>query len=404
VGADGAVALPAAVRGRAFRLDVLAARFPAGTPKRVERRRAVGIGEVRGAGVPAVHVPRGGTVALPCGAAAIALDGRRVALGGNVARDALDAGRPLRLRACASAALPAGRATLVGLGAPLRADGVRLRSPAPAPVAAPGWSGRVVDAGAQHDAGRDGVRIAATGPSWLVLGESYAVGWRARCDGRDLGAPRPMQGYANAWPVRAACRNVSFGYGPQRAATIGYAVSALGCVGLLVLLLAGRRRLVATPAPAPLPAAPERPRRLTPGRTVIVAVAAATVLGFCFGLRAGAVLGPLLGLVLWRGVTDRALVLASGALLTIAVPLAYLFVAAFGHRNPGGYDTAFAADRIAGHWLTLAALTALGLVLWRTIAAARAGRDADGARGESPPGEPLGSALVTTSGPSAPAR
>jgi hypothetical protein len=248
------------------------------------------------------------------------------------------------------------------------------------------------------------VRVAATGPSWLVLGQSYDAGWRAGCDGRDLGAPRPMQGYANAWPVAASCRSVSFAYGPQRLATVGYALSALGCLGLLVLLLIGRRRRVATPAPAPLPAPPDRSRRLAPGRAVVVAGVAAAVLGFCFGLRAGAMLGPLLGLVLWRGVADRVLVVASGALLAIGVPVAYLLVAAFGPRNPGGYDTGYAVDRIAGHWLTLAALTALGVVLWRTLAAARAARRPDAAPAESPPGEPLSSALVTTSGPSAPAR
>jgi len=361
---------------------------------------------VRGAGVAPLRVPRGGPVDLPCGAAAVALDGRRVALGGRVARDAFDAGRPLRVRACATGpvALPAGRATLDGLGAPLRADGVRLRSPAPAPVAAPAWSGRVVDPGRAGDAGRDGVRVTATGPSWLVLGQSYDAGWRARCDGRDLGAPRPMQGFANAWPVPATCQDVSFAYGPQRAATIGYVVSALGCLGLLVLLLAGRRRLAAAPAPLPLPAPPDRPRRLEPGRAVLVAVVAAAVLGFCFGLRAGVVLGPLLGLVLWRGVADRVLVLAAGALLAIGVPLAYGLAALLADRgDPGGYDTSYATDRIAGHWLALAALTALGLVLWRTLAAARAGRRppaADAGPASAP--RPLGSALVT-SGPAAPA-
>jgi arabinofuranan 3-O-arabinosyltransferase len=415
------VVLPAAVRGRSFRLDVLAARFAPGTPAGVKQRRAVGIGEVRGAGIERPRVPRGGSVDLPCGAAAIVLDGRRVALGGRVDRGAFDAGRPLRVRACDPAsqghgaersrraipappvALPAGSATLIGLDAPLRADGVRLRSPAPAPVAAPAWSGRVVDPGRAGDAGRDGVRLAATGPSWLVLGQSYDAVWRARCDGRDLGAPRPMQGFANAWPVSASCRKASFAYGPQRAATIGYVVSALGCLGLLVLLLAGRRRLAATPAPAPLPAPPERPHRLGPRRAVLVGVLAAAVLGFCFGLRTGIVLGPLLGLVLWRGVPDRVLVLAAGALLAIGVPLAYVLAALLADAgNPGGYDTSYATDRIVGHWLVLAALTALGLVLWRTLAAARPRpRPPAADPGSAAAGEPLPSALVT-SGPPAP--
>jgi len=108
--------------------------------------------------------------------------------------------------------------------------------------------------------------------------------------------------------------------------------------------------------------------------------------------------------VLWRGVADRVLVLAAGALLAIGVPLAYGLAALLADRgDPGGYDTSYATDRIAGHWLALAALTALGLVLWRTLAAARAGRRppaADAGPASAP--RPLGSALVT-SGPAAPA-
>jgi arabinofuranan 3-O-arabinosyltransferase len=250
------------------------------------------------------------------------------------------------------------------------------------------------------------VRVAANGPSWLVLGESYDPGWRARCDGRDLGAPRPMQGYANAWPVAGGCRSASFAYGPQRLAVAGYALSGAGCLALLVLLLAGRARALAaarrTAPPGALPAAPARPARLAPRRAALVALAAAIVLGFCFGLRAGVVLGPLLGLALWRGAGDGLLLKASAALLAIGVPLAYAFVALFGPRNPGGYDTSYATDRIAGHWLALAGLTALGLVLWRTLAAARPGRPR-APEPEPPPAdalsEPLGSALVTTSAP-----
>jgi arabinofuranan 3-O-arabinosyltransferase len=395
VGPDGAVALSAPARGRTFRLDVLAARFPPGTPAAVKQRRAVGIGEVRGAGVAPLRVARGGTITLPCGAAAVAADGRRVPLGGPVSRDAFDAGRPLRVAGCdagATVALGAGGASLNGLAGPLRADGVRLRSPAPAPVAPPPWNGRVLDSGRQRDSGRDGVRITATGPSWLVLGQSYDRGWRATCDGRDLGAPRPMQGYANAWPVAAGCRAVSFRYSPQRVALAGYVVSAIGCLALLVLLLVGRRRVVDAPAIAPpsLPAAPEHPRRLAPGRAAGAALVLAAVLGFCFGLRAGVVLGPLIGLALWRGVPDRVLVLLAGALLAVGVPASYLLVAALSERgNRGGYDTEYAADRVAAHWIALAALTALGLVLWRTLAAARAGRAPAGDDAPAAAPEPL---------------
>src|SRR6185436_6691420 len=75
VGPDGAVRLPRPVRGARFRLDVLAARFPPATPARARQRRAVGIGEIRGAGVPRVRLARGGVIRLPCGAARVEVGG-----------------------------------------------------------------------------------------------------------------------------------------------------------------------------------------------------------------------------------------------------------------------------------------------------------------------------------------
>jgi hypothetical protein len=45
-------------------------------------------------------------------------------------------------------------------------------------------------------------------------------------------------------------------------------------------------------------------------------------LEFCSARAPAVVLGPLLGLVLWRGIGDRALALAAGVLLAVAVPAA----------------------------------------------------------------------------------
>src|SRR6185369_11239198 len=123
----GVVTLPRPLTGRAFRLDVLAARFPAGTPARDRSRRAVGIGEIAGAGTRPVAPPRRGPVALRCGTAALRAGRHTITFGGRVDRAALDAGRPLHLRACgAPVALPAGATTLVGASTALRVDGVRL--------------------------------------------------------------------------------------------------------------------------------------------------------------------------------------------------------------------------------------------------------------------------------------
>jgi arabinofuranan 3-O-arabinosyltransferase len=129
---------------------------------------------------------------------------------------------------------------------------------------------------------------------------------------------------------------------------------------MLALLLLRRPRAVAASL-APLREAPVRRWRLGPA--LGAGVAAALVLGFVFALRAGAVLGPLVFLVLWRGVSARALALASGAALLVAVPVLHLAVG----LPDMGYQTNYAVVRIAEHWVAVAAVCALGAALWRTL-------------------------------------
>ena len=376
VSAGGVVTLPRPLTGRAFRLDVLSARFPAGTPARDRNRRAVGIGEIAGAGTRPVAPARRGPVALRCGTAALRAGRQTITFGGRVDRAALDAGRPLHLRACgAPVALPAGATTVVGASTALRVDGVRLASAAPRATPVTG-GGRVVDAGTGRADGRDGVRVEASGPSWLVLGQSYDAHWKATCDGRDLGAPRPMQGYANAWPIAAGCHAVAFTYGLQKAADAASVISVIACVVLLALLLitALRRRrageaAVAAPAPAPLPG-PRAPRPVPLGRAVAIALPVAAVVGLGFGLRAGAVAGPALVLILWRAVPDAVLARVAVVLLVVAAPLAYVVVGLVqGDKHLKANATKYPLDRIAGHWLVLAGLLLLVVILWRTLAA-----------------------------------
>jgi hypothetical protein len=372
VGAEGTVVLPRPRRARTVRIEILDAAFPPRTPGTVAQRRAVGVGEVTGAGVPRARVPRRGPLPLGCA------DGEPLHLGARTLRlrvagtiDALDAGRPLRARACgAPVALPAGPLAVRADAAPWRLDHVRLTSPAPGgAAAAPAGGGRVLDPGRDGRGTRDGVRVAVDGPSWLVLGESYDAGWRASCDGRSLGRPVPLQGYANAWPVQRGCTNVSFAFAPNRVLAIADVISLVACLAMLVLLLVRRPRVAA----ASLAWLPEvRVRRWPLGPALVAGVAAALVLGFVFALRAGAVLGPLTFLVLWRGVPARTLALAAGGLLLVAVPIAHL---AAGLPSEG-FQTDYAVKRIAEHWLVVGALWALGAALWRTLSPAR-GRPPD---------------------------
>jgi hypothetical protein len=367
VAADGTVALPHAVRARAIRIEVLDAAFAPHTPGVDRRRRAVGIAEVRGDGVPRARVPRRGRLTVPCAS------GPRLAVGPGALRlapagaiEQLDAGRPLRSVTCsAPVALPAATVTVRAPAGPWRLDHVRLRSPALRQAPTGGAAGgRVLDPGTGGRGKRDGVRVAVAGPSWLVYGESYDRGWRATCDGRSLGAPVPLQGYANAWPVDRGCRAVAFSFAPNRALLLSDAISLAACLLLLALLVARRPRSV----PADLtPLAAAAAARWPARRALIAGLAAAAVLGFVFALRAGVVLGPLVALVLWRGIPARALALSAGALLALAVPILYLTRS----TAPDGYQTNWAVDHIAAHWVAVLAVGALGAALWRTLAAGR---------------------------------
>jgi hypothetical protein len=377
VGPLGLVTLPRAVRGRHFRLDLLDARFPTGTSGRDRQRRAVGIGEITGAGVSALRAPRRGTVALPCGVAAVRVDGRVVGLWGTVDRSALEAGRPLRLYGCGPApSLPARRVAINGMQRPLRIDALRLAS-VTTRTTMPADTGRVLDSGTPSADARRGVRIAVDAPSWLVFGESYDQHWRATCDGHDLGTPRPMQGYANAWPVTRGCGTVDFTYNLQRAATAGYLISLVGCALLLLVALVGFRRRRRTAGAATDEEAGPQPLRVPPAEArghlmLVPALTAVAAIGLAFGLRAGAVAAVAFAVIAWRGISDRALGIVAAVLLGVGVLLAYV-IAAIIHDDEGrgGNSTDFGANRMAAHWMALAALVALALLLVRTLRAQR---------------------------------
>lgn len=412
VPANGLVALPRAVRGRAFRLDVLAARFAPGTPARVRLRRAVGIAELRAAGLPRLQVPRSGRVALTCGAASVivrpwvsgvagstpAPGAVRARLGGRVSLRALDAGRPLRLEGCGTVPIGAGPHEVSGATGRLVVNTLSLAAPAPGGVLTiPGPGGRVVKPGHPDGSGLSGLRVTAGGPSWLVLGESYSRGWRAECDGRDLGAPVPLQGYANGWRLAApGCRTLDLHFGPEGTVRAALWLSGLGGLLMLVLLgrgmLARRRADAAEAAGTGVPAAPTAfpdlptppPLRLPARQALAAGAALALVVGFVFALRAGAVAGPLAALLLWRGATVRALVSAAGALLLVVVPAIYAGKVALDGRGLP-FDTTYATDRLAAHWVAVGAFVLLALAAGRLLSTARS-RPGGPAAGPAGPG------------------
>jgi arabinofuranan 3-O-arabinosyltransferase len=371
VSPTGDVALSSAIRARRFRLEVLSAAAPAGaTPA---QRRAVGIAEIEGvSGLERVSEPRRTSFAAPCGSATFSVGGQTVALRVGGTSTAFETGTPLPATSCgAPLALAAGTQYLAVAPGPFVVDDLRLSSPAPNPPAVAAQSGTVINAASYSH-----VRVSVSGPSWLVLGQSYDRGWQATCDGHSLGAPTPINGYANGWRIGRGCHNVTFTFGPQKLADIAYIVSGLAALACLVLLLLPPWSLAADTAPNEI----EPDAEITPWapvRAALAAVVAGAVIAFVFGVQAGVVAIPVIWLILWRGAGARKLVLIAGVLLGVVVPVLYLV-----HPGPkqGANHFGYAMDHLAANWVGVAALVALMAALVRTLAPVARSRTATAGR------------------------
>jgi arabinofuranan 3-O-arabinosyltransferase len=358
VGRDGTVDLRRPVRTRLLKVRIVSVHPPTGSAGS-RLLRAVAIGEI----VSPFHPPRvrrAGPFATACGALALAgPEGvARVRAVGTV--QALDTGTPLRIAGCGpELSLPAGSSTILApTGSALRPDHLLLDSPAPAPLPAAPSGTATVTGGLSSTGIPRRATVSAPAGGWLVLGESYSRGWRAYCAGvrgseRALGAPTPIDGYANGWPISGDCVHARFAFAPQRTADIAYLISVLALPVLLALLWLPRRR-------ARLATVPRRPSDRPAGdlvfkpdwlATLAITAVATLLIGFLFGIP----LGPLAVPLLRRGTSPRRLFTLGGALL-LTVPVAYLIRAA---PNPGGYDFGFAYDNLVGNWIAVAGICAI---------------------------------------------
>jgi arabinofuranan 3-O-arabinosyltransferase len=113
----------------------------------------------------------------------------------------------------------------------------------------------------------------AESPYWLILGQSLSPGWTATVDGRDLGEPTLINGYANGWRVDPSevggDATIVLKWTPQRWVTVALWASLVGallCVGLVIRpvpWLARRRSPEGGGSPV-LPAAPMVPVGIPP--------------------------------------------------------------------------------------------------------------------------------------------
>ncbi len=86
------------------------------------------------------------------------------------------------------------------------------------------------------------LEVESSAPGMLSTGIAWDPRWRATVDGVDLGAPRQAAGYAVGWPLPAGRHEVVLTYGPQRAVDVGFRLSAVAVLVLVVVAASGLRR------------------------------------------------------------------------------------------------------------------------------------------------------------------
>ncbi len=207
-----------------------------------------------------------------------------------------------------------------------------------------------------HDRTAIDVDVAARQEAtWLILSQSHNLGWRATLDGRDLGEPVLVNGYANGWvlPPGEAGR-VELRWTPQRVVDLALGATVLGVAATVVLALKRPRRAGSTdPATdtawIPLDRRPSMPRpfdvdRLRryagprPSRFAFLTTSVAS------GLLGWALVGPVSGLVLLLAAATCLRFARARPLLTVGGPLlmaggaGWVVVEQLFRELPSGFD------------------------------------------------------------------
>ena len=123
-------------------------------------------------------------------------------------------------------------------GAALAVDALAAEPAVPGPTLTMTGRGRV---------SFDGTVDHATAPFWLALNQSWSDGWKATVNGHELPAPQVINGYGNGWFIDPAV----YGSGPlvfhaewtpQRIVWVAIALSLVGVLACLILVVVGRAR------------------------------------------------------------------------------------------------------------------------------------------------------------------
>lgn len=361
----GIVVLPTAVTTRELKLTIRSVKRLRRPARGARVPRSVAFSEIEIPGLPAVQPRRSGPFQTACGAASVASKGRSLPLRFTGDLAALDAGDALKFGGCeAGARLPLARGSNLITASPgsvFSVDSLLLHGAAPRSVGSQRTSVvGITPAG----------KVALSGEGWLVLGQSYSPGWRAWCTDRsgseqELGSPRQIDGFANGWRINGAtCPSARFAFGPQRFADLGYWISGLVGLSLLVLLGVGawRRRGGGGPTRDAASVTTKTAVELSTseGVELIVSPSPDNAKRSARGNR-----GPRAASWLFAG---SALAVAAVGLLYVVTP----------SISAQGIDFDYSIDHTVEHWIALAAMIVLVVGAVVDIVARRRGNSDDG--------------------------
>ena len=185
-----------------------------------------------------------------CSDTSVTVDGRPVEI--RLAPGDLDralSGESVPFAGCDELALGAGRHGLRTADAII--DDVSLAAGQPRPVDAP--DDPTVEL-LERDAGHLRFRVESESDLLVSTGQSFDPGWRARADGADLGAPRPVD-TLTTWSLGAGTHVVDLTYAPERTFRGALMATIVG----LVLCVAILARPVLRARPPRPPTSPEPP-------------------------------------------------------------------------------------------------------------------------------------------------
>jgi hypothetical protein len=347
-------------------------------------------------GIPGVQqAARPVNLPTACISDLLSVDGRPfpIRLHGTTA-DALD-GRPIQFTPCDSAAtlhLTPGAHSLYGKmndttgldfnrvvlssAAGGNAVGPEVLMHAPAPPSRPAAVAKVVD----HSTSSYTVELTgASKPTWLVVGQSLNPGWHATLDGRDLGPPQLVDGYANGWRIdprgHTGPLRVSVQWAPQGQMRIAFALSILGMLACLAIVIGSwwrsRRRRASNAVDTDAFGIVDRTQLVNPfgttGRRPSVGAITLTAIGS--GVAAGVLTRP------WTAIPVTILVAAAlvsprwrGILrilpgLIVLVILAWVSSGQLRHNYPASFEWPTFFERLrTSAWLVVVLLAVDGIV------------------------------------------